>query len=1130
MDGRKHHNMSLRIIAGPPGTGKTRFCAMDIAQKQQLQEDCNQLFIVPEQFTLQGERELIHYSPSDGIMKAQVLSFGRLAYYILAQQGGRRQRLLTDVGKTMILRKIICDHPNEFLFLQGCIDRPGFMEQTSTTLTELFQYEILPQTLSFLDTQGDLLFAQKVLDLSQLQQYYEEYLEQEYLSADTVLDLLSERIAASPLIQNAEIWLDGFKGFTPQEQKVLEKLMQAAKRVTITLCIDQSSLEQPEKNGIGLFYETSQTAMELFQLALHAGVLVESPVYLDHCRFLTNGLQHIHTKFSFYGGSSSLSHDGVSVIQSTSLEEEVETSARMIRRLVMDQGYRYREIAIVTRALEKYEPYLRIFFQEYEIPYFIDQKKDILCSPLTELIRSAMDIAAFHFSHESVFSYLKTGLTDVSREEVDGIENYCLANGIQGAKWYTPWCLGFSSEEEKGKLNGLRELVSLPLVQFQSSITAKEKSTVKEISEALCQLLEQIGIRKKWEACIQTLEEEGKREQSAEQKQTFVLLMELLNQMVELLGSQKVGVLEYKKIFDSGLNQCQLGMIPPGLDRVIIGDVERTRLPNCRALWILGGNEGVFPAPMEENGIFTEQERKKIVEQGVILAPDSKRRMLEEQFYAYCALTKPSERLYVSFAIRDLEGHGMYPSILIRSLQRLFPKMKLQRAPGGFSYSTKKTAFRLLGQALRGFTDRGGILPEYKDLYSYFYETHPQNIAALLSGVCEPKQEKLSSPLAHQLYGEPFFISVSKLETFQSCPFQFFIKEGLKAEKREQYQLDFSDWGYLVHAMLEKISKDLASNTRTFRDLSSEEIPQIVATAAKDIATSFRNQLLFAKGSYQFQLERIIRMVSNAVHAMAQQMKGSGFHPFGYEIKFGEGEPIGPLVISLDQGEMVLRGKIDRIDLLKSAEADYAVIIDYKTGRQAFSLINAYYGLQLQLLLYMKVILSNNKNEHRFLPAAVWNVPVLDTYLHSKKPLSPMQIEKEQLKKFKFSGLLLKDRDIIEKMDDQLMQEKSSLFLPAAFTAKGEFHQKSCVAEQNQYNKLIDFAVYHAKCIGERIQNGRIDAKPYEKDKQLPCEYCSYHSICRFDSKLDPCRHVIPIKQEQIWELIEKRVREKEDL
>lgn len=1132
--------MGLRFIIGRAGTGKTTLCMEEIIAKGK--SGGKQVLIVPEQFTSQTERDLIEKSGQNAILTAEVLSFGRLAHRVFSKKGLGARVPLGEIGKSMALQKILLQKKNEIVYFRNVMDKPGFIEQLGLTLTEFFQYHITPEQTESISQQEGLTAAarEKLADLNLIYRAYLDFLQKDYISGDELLGLLADRLDEGAGFGQTEFWLDGFYGFTPQELGVIRRLLQLSPQVTVTLPMGRNTFYGAFLPPSAPFYTSWRTKRKLEALSQELGAGCAPPVILEeNRRAATDAMRELEKNYFYAYFKKCPLSESISIAACPTIQDEIRFAAGKILRLAREEGLRFREMAIVTNAMEIYESSLRSILEEYNIPCFLDSRRETAAHPLVILLTSLLDILVYDFQYEAVFSYLKSGLASLTAEETDLLENYVLAYGIRGYKWKKDiWQYGLKREgaEALEQIQSLKERVMAPLAPFLA-LSRRKKYPLRKFLALLREHLETLQTAERLEEWSDTAAASGNLSRAREYRQIWQLVMDVLQKAEDILGDEQMTLSEAAAVLETGLAQCTMGVIPPTVDCLLIGDIERSRLPEIKHLFVLGVNEGVLPAPALPHGIFTENERDLLTLQGMELADGGRQKVFEEQFLIYLGLTKPSHGLWLTYVTGDSDGRAMAPSSLIDRLRRMDETLAPSfRDPDIFlpGESSPEAAFHLLGAKMLTHSKEAPLPPLWQYVYSFF-DSRPEwshRLQLLRDGIGRSgKQERLSPQTARTLYGKNILSSVSRLERFAGCPFSFFAEYGLKAQERRLYQLHTPDLGLLFHDVLERFSAKLEADGLRWQDLTKEKTESLIHQAVDEAAPHLGDEILLDTAANQYLIRRLKRISTRSTWALVRHLQNGDFTPAGYEVGFGLHEALPPIVIELaDGGKLILSGKIDRVDLLDAENTRYVKIIDYKSGRKSFSFQEIYYGLQLQLLIYLDAYLKYfEKAEGSPLkPGGVFYFRIADRFLTLDSELSAEEIEQKLYEEMKMSGLLLADDTFLRGIDHNLDNggdgalSGTSHIVPLRYVKSGP-SAASNLATEEQYANLLTFVTEQAKALGESMKAGTVAPMPYRNGSQTPCQYCRFRPVCRYDYEERPrWRDMKKIGKKEFWERLEK--------
>lgn len=1186
--------VSLRFIYGRAGSGKTHRCLEEIRQAlRHSQEGPALILLVPEQATFQMEYALATTPELEGIMRAQVLSFRRLGWRVLLETGGAARVPIGELGKRMVLRRLLDQHQGELRVFGRSAGQHGFADCLARAIGELKTYRINPDGLA--EATGSFsgsrqLLGDKLADLQLLYQELENFLSTRYTDPDDYLNLLADRLHRSPTVQDAEIWVDGFTGFTPQEFAVLKGMLETARRVNVTLCLDSARLVDGLEED-DLFYPPWETMVQINRLAKEIGVPVEEPVILGETplaggktllgdklslgettpfRFRHNAaLAHLEKFYYRYPAEAFTGEvHGLTIAAGANRRAEVEAAAREIIRLCRDEGFRWREVAVIQRDLENYQELIVTVFSDYGIPFFIDRKRPVMHHPLIELIRSVLETALRDWSYEPVFRYLKTDLATVSRGKVDILENYILAHGIRGSRWTdeTDWTyrrrytLGEDTEvsvkeaAELAVINKTRRRAAADLLEFTKRV--KGAKTAREFTTALCDLLKDLKVARKLERWSAAAEKAGQLEKAREHVQIWGSVLGLLDEVVEVLGEEELTLETYQAVLDAGLESLRLGLIPPGLDQVLVGSVDRSRNPShVRAVFLLGASDGVLPARPGFDGIFNDKERELLETAGVKLAPGGRRRAFDEQFLVYTALTRAGEKLWVSYPLTDDEGRAIAPSQVITRLKELMPQVKekiclvepvgsdaiSRQAAQGTGRETEQAiesrdfefivnpnrTLGYLASRLREVKAGRSIDPVWFAVYNWFMGDagRKEQAGTVLQGLFQLNREKpVSRENSRRLYGQPLRAGVSRIEKFRSCPFAHFANYGLRLKERAMFRLAAPDMGEFFHAALKGFAERLREESLDWGQLSPEACIRLSGEVVEGLVPQLQSEILLSTKRLRYLTRKLKQIVDRAVLVLAEHARRSSFRPVGLELSFGSEGGLPPVTIKLADGtDLELNGRIDRVDLAETPEGAYLRVIDYKSGENKVSLPEIYHGFRLQLLTYLHVALTHSAilAGREGLPGGIFYFMVKDPTISHKGPLTRELVEQAVLKKLKMRGLLLADTEVFRMMDNQVENGTSAL-VPAGLKKDGTFRSDSQVITAEQFQLLRKHLEGLLAESGEAILGGEAGIVPFRDKAGSACRFCPFRPVCRFDLQLTENRYrsVPKLSADSIWGIL----------
>ena len=980
--------MALQFIMGPPGSGKSHYLYEKVTKASLEHPETNYIVLVPEQFTMQTQKDLVMASPRKGIMNVDVLSFGRLAHRIFEETGGNQRTVLDDVGKSFVLRKIAGDCEAELRVLGSNLKKTGYIGEVKSVISEFTQYDIQEETLEQMieEVKDSSNLYYKLQDIKTIYHGFREYLREKYITGEELLDVLCTVVGKSKILKDSVVVLDGFTGFTPVQNKLLRELFGICKRVVITVTMEQKENPFSYKHPYQLFALSKQMVTSLITIAKETKTDVEESIYLYDrpiYRFRENtALAFLEAHLFRYSKEQYEKEQGrIQVYCAKNPKEEVDFAAQKIRNLARTRGYRYREIAIIASDLNTYGNQIEKIFGEYQIPIFMDHKRSILLNSFVEYVRSLLAMVEQNFSYESVFRYLRTGLTGFSDEEIDIVENYVIALGIRGyKKWQEKWIRRARGMEET-ELERINDIKERFLIQMEdvTMVLKKRNKTVSEVTKALYDFLVKEELQKKVKEYEIRFGNDGELALEKEYGQVYRIVIELFDKFVELLGEEQIALKEYCELLDAGLEEAKVGVIPPSLDQVVAGDIERTRIKDIKAVFLLGANDLYIPGKENVGGILSEHDRELFQKGGVALAPGAKEKAFIQKFYLYLLMTKPSEQLYVTYSKVSADGKTLRPAYLIQDLRRMYKKMEIQDTDcqPDKKELTPKSGFAYLIEKLQ--KKHEGLGAEWQELYTW-YRQNPKwrkKIEQIVEACFyEKPKDGLTTRTAQRLYGTILENSVTRLEKFSACAYAHFLSYGLNLREREEYTFQAIDLGNIFHSAIEHFAKKLEAEGYTWTTLPEGRREELIEESVEESIVDYGNTILYSSARNEYIIKRLKRMMRRTVWALTKQLEKGDFMPGGYEISFGGASGLSTSDIALDgHGRMRLRGKIDRVDICEDEDNVYVKVIDYKTGAKAFDLGELYYGLQLQLVLYLNTALELESRKHHgktVIPAGIF--------------------------------------------------------------------------------------------------------------------------------------------------------------
>ena len=1118
--------MSLRFYFGPSGSGKSHRIYEEIMQRAAQEPGRNFLIIVPDQFTMQTQKDLVMRSDRGGILNIDVLSFGRLSHRILEEVGTKEMPVLDDTGKSLVLQKIAADLKEQLPAMGSLLHKQGYIHEVKSAISEFMQYGISTQDMDKLIASAEKrgALAMKLRDLKTLYRGFQDYIRDHFITTEETLDVLRRSLVKSKILQGSVVVFDGFTGFTPIQNRLIQELMRVCAETIVTVTIGAEEDPYQMDGEQKLFHLSKKTVSDLVKLAAEAEVTRGEDVFVKGGpnRFTeAPALCYLEQNlFRYQYEPYTEKQREICMFEALSPREEVHQAALYIRKLIREEGLTYRDIAVVIGDLEGYASYVETEFGQLEIPCFLDRTRGIVLNPMIEYIKSALQLYIRDFSYDTVFHFLRSGMADISREEIDELENYVIRTGARGYRTYSRLFTRKTEEMQQGsgqedteraeetmeRLNRIRQ-------QFADTVEILHmapRAKAGEYVDHLYDFLEQNQVQQKLLNYQQQFEQEGDLAKAREYAQIYRLVMDLLDQIYELLGEEEISLQEFADILEAGFGEITVGTIPQNVDRIVVGDMERTRLKQVKVLFFLGVNDGNIPKNASKGGIISDMDREFLIESGTEMAPSPRQQMYIQRLYLYLNMTKPSERLYLSYAKVNSDGKGIRPSYLIDTVRKLFPQLAVEYPQNRSRLEQiegRQEGARYLAEELREYADGTLREEERQDFYLMYraYEADPEGRDRLTAAAFRRyKESGLSRIVARALYGRQLENSVSRLETYAACACRHFLQYGLSLQEREEFGFEVSDMGNVYHAVLENFAGKLAESGRTWWDFDENFATQAIKEAVEGYAATYGETVLYSSARNEYAITRMSRILTRTVLTLQQHLKQGSFQPDDYELSFRFAEDLDSIHVDLSEEEkMHLQGRIDRIDVSEDAEHVYVKVIDYKSGNKKFDLAALYYGLQLQLVVYMNAAMELESRKHpdkEIVPAALLYYHIDDPTIETPVELTQEQINEEILTKLRMNGVVNSDPAVVERLD-RFLQDKSKV-IPVEKKKDGSFSARSGILSREELHVVSAYVDTKIRQIGREILDGKIAANPYEKGNEEACTYCAYKKVCGFDGSI----------------------------
>lgn len=1100
--------MALQFILGPARSGKTSYVFERMIQDSMNHQDQEFFFIVPDQSTLNAQRELVKRHPKHGTFNIDVVGFFRLAYRVFEELSYVPKDLLEDEGKSMVIRKVMEQKKKQLKVFGSSMKKQGFIDELKSFFAEIYQYDISKEQLQgTADQMSQNGLRAKMDDILLIMQGFEEYIGDKYLISEQLLDVLADKMEKSEKLRNAVFYLDGFTGFTPIQRKVIEKLLRIGNKVCVSLTLDGREISTPYRD-YELFAMSKREKQELISLAQNAGTEILGDIVCWPDQRDSKELRFLEQNIERYPYEQYLSEPrDLKICCYMNPREESRKTANQIETLVRTGRYRYQDIVVLTADLQDYQNELEKSFEDLHIPYFVDANRKLLNHPCIETILSALKMIQTDFSYDMVFRYLKSGFSCLSMEEADFLENYVIALGIRGfARWNRPFTSKIFSEEETACAEALRQRFMEEIKPLKTGLKRRNTTVLRKVV-CLYEFLEQIDVYGKMKSQQEVFEEQGDLLQAKTYSKVYDQVLDLLEQMASILGEEQLSYDDFFSVLESGLDEMAMGVIPPSLDQVVIGDVKRTRTEGVKVLFFLGVNEGIIPAANEGGGVVNDRQREILSDYGIKLAPGLRQSAYMEQFYLYLAVSKPSDLLYLSYSRMSAAGEQRRPSYFIERVQRIFPELKIRIEQG--EEKTGYTVEEALEQLIACLQSDGQGEEIFQWMQSLYFALEDfKSVSDYIDARFYKNEAKpLSQKLISQLYGDTLSGSVTRMEKFAGCAFAHFMQYGLKLRERLVYEILPADMGQVFHRTMELVGK------RTdWKFADDESRDDFVNQVVEDAVSEVQKEIFSSSSRNEYLLERMKRISRRAVWAMEQHIRRGDFTPEEYEIAFSEKHHLESMTFALENGKkMLFSGVVDRMDSMEDEENKYIKIIDYKSGNVKFDFAKIFHGLQMQLVIYMNAMMElyEKRSGKHVYPAGMF-------YFHLDDPVVEgrdlEETKQNLLKDMKMSGVVNEDFDLVHQMEHA--GAEGYLTLPVRGTKSG-FDKRSSVLNTNQMLSLGKIVERKMTDLGNSLMQGEVRIHPYEYQGTMPCDYCDFRNICAYENGVDPVNKMKKISLEE---------------
>ncbi|MFA5636225.1 MAG: PD-(D/E)XK nuclease family protein [Anaerovoracaceae bacterium] len=1082
------------------------------------------ILLVPDQYTLQAERNAISHLAVKGLMDLDVLSFSRLSARVLKETGGSRRTPIDKHGRHMLLAKILKECEEDLLVFRGMGSSHSFLDMVNNLISEMKQYNSSPEEIRGIigDMEEDSLLRRKLSDIALIFGSYEEQIKEKYIDTEDHLNLFLSKINRSDLVKNAEFWVSGFDSLTPKSIKIIEELTLHSHGVNLILTADDAGPDEE------LFRLTNDMMWRL-EKAVGSG-LTEKHRLDGHDAQRQPAISHLekqifaHPYQAFSGGN-----DALLFCRAANFYNEAETAASYIMSLVRDHGLRFRDVAVICNDMEGRGAIIKRVFDEYGISYFLDQKRRALHNPAIVFISSLLDVIQSGWAYEDVFRLVKTGFSPIDPEEAEELENYAIRYRIRGSRWQKDFLYGKKEyeEEEFERLNENRRTIAAFIGSYEEKVA--QAITVKEKTAALREFLDgDADLPDRLEAFCQDLDEAAELEAAMEMQQIWVSILGLLDQLVELIGEEAISGEDYSSMLQAGFDSIELGLIPTTIDQVVVGTMQRTRVGQIKALVVMGANDGILPAASPGDDLLNQDERALLQQRDILICKDDDLRSMEERLAIYKQLSRPESYLWIGFSAADMDGKELRPSIIFDKLRKLFPDVPLEkdlrnREDPMELLDKSESSLKFLAEALRkAGSGEEDLNPVWQAAFNWYKDKNDRGLEIVGEGIRFTNRiESLEASLVEKLFGRDdrreLRVSPSRLERFSRCPFAHFVNFGLYPQERRVFEVAGREVGDVYHHCLMRLAESL---TVKGMPLTHEDSPWIriteaecadkVAVLMEEVAAEYKEGVLEAGEEERYRTSRMQEVCQRAAWALIQHVKQGQINEIYFEEAFGIGKNklFPPIRVAAGDRELFIEGKIDRIDVLPDG---YIKVIDYKSGKEKFDVKEALGGWRLQLMLYLKATTDGMEALDRpAKPAGVFYFeiadPMIDASEYNEQTLRD-KLETELRRIYKLDGIVLDDPAVIDSIAGEF--SGFSEILPVRKSKDGSVSgttdSKLLTEEEFQgFRASIDQVIAE---LCNSLASGVIHLRPKKTKHETACKYCDYKSICNFELSFDGCSY-----------------------
>lgn len=1097
----------LRLIQGRSKSGKTEYVRNFLGALAQQGEN-KLLMIVPDQQSFDTEKAFLDLLGPADAMNVKVLGFSRLCDYVFEYAGFSTGVLADEATKTLLMSIALEDTADAMKLYGDKATSPQLLSMMLSIRQEFVRNKVTPDAIREATADNQVL-RDKLNDVSLALSAYDALLTNSFEDPDGELSIACELLKTNPVFADYTVCVDSYLSFTQLEYDILEQLMLQCKELMVTLSDDGKHTDD------SIFSVSRDTAKRLRACAGNNGITVGTPVVCDYKDYFTSP-ELLHIEENIFRSKALYPEaltDAVSLYSACDRYEEADFVSRNIRRLVMTEGYRYNDIAVVCRSVSPYSGILDVSLNSYGIPYFTDTPSHVLSKPLMKLISAVFECVTSSFNKDAVLSVIKSGLTLADADDASLFENYLFTWSLSGSRLLSEFTANpkgfaddFTSEDllELTRVEQVRKAVMEPLEKFRDNIKGATASvTCKE----LYALMISLGADKRIQTLCDSLEQSGEYQLSEEQLRLWQIFIDTIDRTIQVIGDRVVPVSRFSELFKLQFSSQKLAFIPRAVDQVTVGDIERLRLQDKKVIFLIGAVEGEFPLTLGDSGLFTSDERTTLTQAGLLPDKSLESQSAREKYLCYYALTAGSDKVFVSYPATNLTGSANLPSVIVTELKGLFGKLKENLSANVDPLDrvwAAKPSFGFYAGRVRGVDALTAGLASY---YSE-NEKYSASVSSLDRALTREPFAIKNPENARRLFGKEMNISASQVEKYHLCRFMYFCTYGLKLRERRTAQIDAMEYGTFVHHILECFIKKYSKEA--FCSLSDEEIMSDVKAIMHDYAQTHFGGTEDKTDRFIYLYSRVANSAFHLIRHIISEFAQSRFTPEATELNIGSDVPAYTLTLPTGQ-RVTIRGFVDRADIMRKDGKVYIRIIDYKTGTKVFDLSDVMYGLNLQMLIYLSV-LSRHGSDYfggEVIPAGILYMPAVVPVIDAAFDTSDDAVLKERMKKLRMNGLVLSDMEVLEGME----RDMGGIYIPVS--SKGDN-----VKGTDNLASLEEFGAIFSRIdalIGDmatELSAGKVDATPAAVCYDA-CEYCPYSSVCGHRDT-DPVRNIFKLDRKEI--------------